>query len=145
MHIICNLLYSVSIDKDESSVSQKLQLLKMALILLSELRTEAQFKTILTLTFLTFLRKQLSSSRLSSHEEVCRLLNGLISKFKIAVSEGVSASDSNNDARFKNITEFTESASFLFTVIAEQIPLFDVTAAPRAPRLLSVSWILTRK
>ncbi|KAM7538906.1 hypothetical protein Aperf_G00000057555 [Anoplocephala perfoliata] len=128
---------SAPINKAESSISQKLQLLKMALILLSKLQTANQFRAILTPTFLNFLRRQLSSSRLSSHEEVCRLLNALILKLNIATSEEASVLNSNNDARFENAIEFTERASCLFTVIADQMPLFDASAASTAPHLLS--------
>ncbi|VDM35710.1 unnamed protein product [Hydatigera taeniaeformis] len=129
---------STPIDRPESPVSQRLCILKMALILLSKLQTDEQFKVVVTPTFLAFLGKQLSNPKLSSHEDICRAVNSLLSHFKNRVLEEDSILENNNDCRFSSPNESVIYASHLFANIANQAPLFDSTLAPKAPHLLSL-------
>ncbi|KAL5971672.1 Myb-binding protein 1A [Taenia solium] len=85
----------------------------------------------------TFLRKQLSNAKLSSHEDICRGVDSLLSHFRKQVPEGNSILESNDDCRFSSPNESAMCASHLFTIIAGQMPLFDAALAPKAPRLLS--------
>nr|CDS29523.1 DNA polymerase phi subunit [Hymenolepis microstoma] len=124
---------SAPIDHADSSIAQRIQILKVVLALLSKLQTEEQLKIILSFRTLTFLRKQLSSSKLSSHEDVCSLLNNQISALKAYTSEDPDAkSDINEEAKIAS-----KKAASLFKVITAKMPLFDISAAPRAPHLLS--------
>lgn len=126
------------IDKTDSPITQRIQILKVALALLSKLQTEEQFKIVLKLTLLVFLRKQLSNLKLSSHEDVCSLLNNLISELKICPTTEESYAKSEDEDRSKIAVE---KAMCLFRVIAEKMPFFDINVAPKAPHLLSVIWV----
>ncbi|VDK39085.1 unnamed protein product [Taenia asiatica] len=128
---------SMPIDRPEAPISQRLHTLRMALILLSKLQTDEQFKIVVTPTFLAFLRKQLSNAKLSSHEDICRGVDNLLSHFRKQVLEENSILESNDDCRFSSPNESAMCASHLFTTIAGQMPLFDAALAPKAPRLLS--------
>ncbi|KAL5105291.1 hypothetical protein TcWFU_008918 [Taenia crassiceps] len=99
--------------------------------------TDEQFRIVVTPAFLAFLRKQLSNSKLSSHEDICCEVNFLLSHFRKHVSEENSMLESNNDCRFSSPNESAMCASHLLTIIAGQMPLFDAAIAPKAPRLLS--------
>ncbi|VDN96810.1 unnamed protein product [Rodentolepis nana] len=124
---------SAPIDHTDSPIAQRIQILKVALALLSKLQAEEQLEIILSFNTLTFLRKQLSSSKLSSHEDVCSLLNNQISALKTSATEGPDAKSVN-----KVETKIAvKKAASLFKVIFAKIPLFDINAAPRAPHLLS--------
>ncbi|KAM3174037.1 hypothetical protein ACTXT7_011357 [Hymenolepis weldensis] len=125
---------SAPIDKTDSPITQRIQILKVALELLSKLQTEEQFKIVLKLTLLAFLRKQLSTLKLSSHEDVCSLLNNLISELKCFPTTEDSCAKSENKDGSKIAVE---KAMCLFRVIAEKMPFFDISVAPKAPHLLS--------
>nr|CDS21056.1 DNA polymerase phi subunit [Echinococcus granulosus] len=128
---------STPIDRPETPISQRLRTLRMGLILLSKLQTDEQFKVVVTPTFLAFLQKQLSNAKLSSHEDICREVNSLLSHFRTHVSEENSTLENNDDCRFSLPNESAIQASHLFTSIASQMPLFDATLASRTPHLLS--------
>ncbi|VDL19085.1 unnamed protein product [Hymenolepis diminuta] len=125
---------SAPIEKTDSPITQRIQILKVALELLSKLQTEEQFKIVLKPTLLVFLRKQLSNLKLSSHEDVCSLLNNLISEVKTCpTTEDYYAKSEDKDQPKIAV----EKAMCLFRVIAEKMPLFDISVAPKAPHLLS--------
>lgn len=113
----------------------------MSLVFLAKLDTEEQIKSVLTLPFLTFLRKQLSNSKLSSHEEICRCVNVLLSSFNIPASEGNPTVEDGNNIKSKHANDSSVRASYLFYTVADQMPLFDINLAPKAPHFLSVSWV----
>ncbi len=119
-------------------IGQRLQGLRLALAIAPELQTEEQIKLVFTPEVINFLCKQLSNQKLSGHTDACRGLNQLINHLKQPADESADAGQSNNDARFAAPSDRARQAANFFTHIGGKCPLFDVTAAPKAPRLLPV-------
>uniref|UniRef100_A0A5K3F4E8 Myb-binding protein 1A-like protein n=1 Tax=Mesocestoides corti TaxID=53468 RepID=A0A5K3F4E8_MESCO len=128
---------SVPIEKPEMPISQRLQVLRLALSLVPKLQTEAQIKTVVTPNLLLFLRKQLSSQKLASHEDICRCLNRLLQHLKTSQPDELALVGSNNDCRFPTPSIGATQAAQIFTVVASQLPLFDAAVTPKSPQLVS--------
>lgn len=119
-------------------INQRLQTLRLGLAMSPELSTEAQAKVVFTADFITFLRKQLANQRLSSHTSVCHLINQLIVRLRTAKSA--------DEEKEEKVSEgLSVRAANFFRVLAGQCPLFDATATPKAPHLLSVSFSCVSK
>ncbi|VDD75180.1 unnamed protein product [Mesocestoides corti] len=139
-------IWSTASKIDEPSAVQLLfvlrlqnfpQVLRLALSLVPKLQTEAQIKTVVTPNLLLFLRKQLSSQKLASHEDICRCLNRLLQHLKTSQPDELALVGSNNDCRFPTPSIGATQAAQIFTVVASQLPLFDAAVTPKSPQLVS--------
>ncbi|BHF79679.1 Myb-binding protein 1A [Sparganum proliferum] len=129
------------LSKAEAPLSQKMQALKVACAIAPELSPE-QLEFVFSRELVQFLRKQLSNQVLATHAEACaavtRLVQSLHSDNHAADCHDVV--DTNNDCRFPDptkVTRETSNAGVLFAIFCKHCPLFDGTAAAKAPRIMS--------
>ncbi|VDM02699.1 unnamed protein product [Schistocephalus solidus] len=121
------------LSKAEAPLSQKMQALKVACRIAPELSPE-QLEGVFSRELILFLRKQLSNQVLATHMEACTVVTRLLQSLNSG-DHGVV--DTNNDCRFTDSTKTTSTAAALFTIFSKRCPLFDGTAAAKAPRILS--------